>query len=161
MRRPNSDNPVMTALPMKRLFGPWPFGRFNARLRRVRGSSLKAAVRMVLVSWAVCAAPWKLPMKRSPSPRPSPPVGGEGVRRTGEGDCIPFEVTLRDQRIVGASREPGRDGWASQAPPSVAPQRTFTSRNADHSVPDFTLRSNEQFQGRGGTRPYQSKIARP
>jgi len=33
--------------------GPWPLGRFSARRRRVRGSSLKAAVRLVFGSWFV------------------------------------------------------------------------------------------------------------
>jgi len=38
---------------MSRLFGPWPSGRFNAELQSRAGSSLKAAVRAVLGSWAV------------------------------------------------------------------------------------------------------------
>jgi len=71
---PNSWGP--RKLPMNRLFGPRPSGRFNARLRRVHGSSLKAAVRAVFGSWAMGMASWprKLPMNpRTPSPLP----GGE------------------------------------------------------------------------------------
>jgi len=41
---------------MNRSSGPWPLGRFNAGLRRVRGSSLKAAVRTVFSSRAMCMA---------------------------------------------------------------------------------------------------------
>jgi len=39
-------------LPRCRHFGPWPLGRFSAKLRSGAGSSLKAAVRAVLGSWA-------------------------------------------------------------------------------------------------------------
>jgi len=42
-----------TELPMKRVFGPWPLGRFSAELESGAGSSLKAAVRAVPGSWAM------------------------------------------------------------------------------------------------------------
>jgi len=64
-------------LPMNLSSGPWPLGRFSAGLRRVRGSSLKAAVRTISGSWAMCTArrPWELPVNCARSPLPSPPVG--------------------------------------------------------------------------------------
>jgi len=53
---------------MNRSSGPWPLGRFYAGLRRVRGSSLKAAVRTVFGPRAMCMAlrPRKLPMDSEP-----------------------------------------------------------------------------------------------
>jgi len=54
------------SLPMNPPPGPWPLGRVNARLWRVRESSLKAAVRTVFGSWAVgmVLRPRQLPMNR-------------------------------------------------------------------------------------------------
>lgn len=48
-------------LPRNRFFGPWPLGRFNARLQRVRRSRVKAAVRTVFCRCGGAAA--------SPHPR--------------------------------------------------------------------------------------------
>jgi len=42
-------------LPLNRLSGPWPLGRFDAGLQSGAGSSLKAAVRTVFDSWFPCA----------------------------------------------------------------------------------------------------------
>jgi len=67
-------SPRSSVLPLDRSSGPWPLGRFSAGLRRVRGSSLKAAVRTVFSSRAMCMAlrPRKLPMKQ-PVGRACPP----------------------------------------------------------------------------------------
>ena len=46
-----------------------------------------------------------LSMKRTPSPHPSPPLGGEGARRAGEGDSAWFMVPMRDRRTVEAFQE--------------------------------------------------------
>jgi len=51
-------------LPMNRSSGPWPLGRFNAGPRRVRGSSLKAAVRTVFSSRAMCRSFWNRKLSR-------------------------------------------------------------------------------------------------
>ena len=47
-------------------------------------------------------------MNRTPSPHPSPPLGGEGARRAGEGDSAWFMVPMRGRRTVQASDEPAR-----------------------------------------------------
>jgi nickel-dependent lactate racemase len=59
--------------------------------------------------------------------------------------------------VVAPSQEPGGYGWASQASPSVSPERLFTSRSADHSVPDLTQQSENSSQAGNGARPDQFK----
>jgi len=90
-------------LPMNRSFGPWPLGRFNAGLRRVRGNSLKAAVRTVFGSMAMCMAQWRrqLPVRRSERAageiRGSLSIGLPVTRQTGFDHRGPKMVAVRVQ----------------------------------------------------------------
>jgi len=55
-----------------------------------------------------------------------------------------------DLAEAGGDSKLGKDGWASQAPPSASPEGRFASRNADHSVPD-----------QAPTRPHTASVDRP
>jgi len=78
------------------------------------------------------------PAPRTVAFRPRQCSTVESARKQSEGcgpHCLRFMGGGHGSETKAASHEPGRDGF--------------------HSVPDFTLRSERQFQGRGGTRPYQ------
>ncbi|MBI2949473.1 MAG: CehA/McbA family metallohydrolase [Verrucomicrobia bacterium] len=87
------------------------------------------------------------------------PLPGHAVRGA-EAVAVAFE-RLRTGAWKSSQRPDRKDGGASQVSPSVSPDRTFVSRNADYSVPDLPEQSKEKYQGRGGTRPYQSMASAP
>jgi len=117
---------------MNRLLGPWPLGRFNAKLQSGAGSSLKTVVRRVYGSWAMCMVlrPRALPVNRLFGPWP---LGRFNAKlQSGAGSSLKTVVRTVLERV----RKFRGVLFSRQRPDGEARRRRISSL-------DLRLRSNE------------------
>ena len=73
-------------------------------------------------------------MSRTPSPHPSPPLGGEGARRAGEGDSAWFMVPMRGRRTVETLHEPP---CSAGVPPASSTSVSLDESPGGETPPEF------------------------